>query len=542
MEFLKTPCRGTTAPQSSQIRHTSYAPPFLFTSFHKTIELNSYIEYNDNPHKTLHLKATDRSRWGCIDLDCHEKDDLQGFLDRFDALLKLCHGNGWHYQLNKPKITGCQFILVFDVPQKLIYVHHFLSSILEKADLPGIEIYPRKNHSCRLPGDPNRLLVLDRIVEPVVYRKKQAADTQQYANWLDDDNRRYIDKQTFRAHLVRHLEGPAVPLLDTAPRKALKEDPYTSWLDEEDLRPQEPQAASIKSVAEPVIKGVPSGSIPFVGKTGHLVNKTAANTGNTRVSCKGNTKAIIEDFWRGNGTVQFQEWLTLICRIAYSHGYEGDEIEAGIKRLIKTMPDEAREQSSKLLPGDTAKKNRYRLIRRTVNLTANGGGQGEPGNSKAILAACRWGNWDVLDPDTWTKKESRYALLDYDEQFTITVAMLNTIGAELVQAFPQKFRSVASRRLKDLIGFMVKLSATKEKEENRVSQSYWVMAFESHFHIRLSNEYINRVLKVARETGIIRQLKRFRGTWVYTPGRLFSPVDERPFAELEEKVAAIVSA
>ena len=135
----------------------------------------------NNPNKTLHLIASNLTQWLRFDLDCHEgKDDPNVFIERAERLLAVCHGNGWHQEVNDPQITGMYFTKFFAKPHRLSEVHSYAERLLAKAGVSGVEIFPQEKHNGRCPGDPNRLLILDQIIEPIVVRKKRATDVEYY--------------------------------------------------------------------------------------------------------------------------------------------------------------------------------------------------------------------------------------------------------------------------------------------------------------------------------------------------------------------------
>ena len=87
-----------------------------------------------------------RTSWS-VDLDCHEKDDVDLFLRRAERLLQRFHGDGWHYQLRDGTITGIHFIKVFDWPWRLDRAREWVADQLREMDEPGLdlmklEIYP----------------------------------------------------------------------------------------------------------------------------------------------------------------------------------------------------------------------------------------------------------------------------------------------------------------------------------------------------------------------------------------------------------------
>ncbi len=88
----------------------------------------------NNPSKTLHLRATNLTQWLRIDLDCHQDkdvpDDPNLFIERAERLLSVCHGNGWHQEVNDPFITGIHFTKFFAKPHRLSKVHAYAETFV----------------------------------------------------------------------------------------------------------------------------------------------------------------------------------------------------------------------------------------------------------------------------------------------------------------------------------------------------------------------------------------------------------------------------
>jgi len=465
VNLLYWPARKNSYVVERQGKHTTFT---AVAQYPRLTQQHVKNHFND-PDKTLHLKSDEFSRWACIDLDCHPADDLDEFIDRADRLLNVCHADGWHYQVNAPVITGCHFIKCFREPQRLSFIHNYLNGILKDCGLAnqGIELYPQREHSCRCPGDPHRLLILDDIVEPVVYRKKRAADVERYFDWLEDPARQYMAKDRILSYLTMNLPGPSHP----------------------QQKHNSPRHGS------------------FGQKNKHFT------------SFKGKSWAIVTDFWSGKhcpiGTLD--EVLPTTIRIAQSQGYTDPEIIEGLTFLRRQMPDEARECSSRLEKTSNGRTKFARDVKKKIRYMSNGGGQPDPEKSRSILSECKW-RGDIFDPSTWEQPESRYNL--QSGEFKVSPEQLCDIGTDFVSAFPKKFRHIVSKRVNDIISAMAKLAAIKSKEENGIVYSYWKKFFLDQFHLDLSSRYIKSVLKAAKELGVIKVTSKLGRSNMYQPGRL----------------------
>ena len=430
--------------------------------------------FNDS-QKTLHLKSNGYTQWLCIDLDCHEgKDDPQIFIEKARRLLTICHGSGWHQEINDPTVTGVHFIKFFGKPQRLSRVHAYAEALLAKVGVEDVEIYPQENHTCRCPGDPNRLLILDRIVEPIVVRKKRATDVENYFRWLVSPNRQYMPADRILSYLMMNTPGLWWEVL--------------------------PVAKSPSS----------SGSILLAVKNDHFT------------SFKGRTWTILIDFWSGRNCPKgsLDEILPVTIRVAQSQGYDDEQIIEGIKFLCRQLPAHAKSCSSRLDDNPTARRKLHKDIARKVQYMSQGGGQRKPEESRDILARCKW-RGDIFDPSTWEERKSSYNL--QDGSYRLDDDQLAKIGTDFVAAFPKKNRGLVNKRLEDIVSAMAKLAAVKAKEENGIVVGYWQKFFRDQFRLELKLTNLKKVLKVSRKLGIIQLISKLGRSNVYQPGPLFPP-------------------
>lgn len=425
----------------------------------------------NNPHKTLHLKATNLTQWLRIDLDCHEgKVDPNVFIERARRLLTVCHGDGWHQEVNDPFITGIHFTKFFAKPHRLSEVHEYAERLLAMAGVTDIEIYPQENHSCRCPGDPNRLLILDRIVEPIVVRKKRATNVEYYRQWLKNPNRQYLPADRILSYLMMNTPG---------------------------LWGQHSKADT----------PISSGSILLVVKNKQFTDFHRK------------TWRIVTDFWSGRNCPKgsLDEILPVTIRVAQSQGYDDQQIIEGINYLCDQMPFPGRGCSSRLENTPNARRKLHNDIERKVQYMSDGGGQRKPEESREILSQCKW-RGDIFDPATWEQPKPSYGL--QDGSCRLTAEQLAEIGTDFVAAFPKKYRTIANRRLNDIVSAMAKLAAIKSKEENGIVYGYWQKFFLDQFKLDLKLTNLKKVLMAARKLGIIRLISKLGRSNVYQPGSL----------------------
>ena len=432
----------------------------------------------NNPNKTLHLMAGNLTQWLRIDLDCHQDkevpDDQNVFLERAERLLAVCHGNGWHQEVNDPQITGIHFTKFFAKPHRLSEVHAYAKQLLKKAGLRDgeVEIFPQEKHSCRCPGDPNRLLILDRIVEPVIYRKQRATNVEYYWDWLRNPNREYMPADRILSYLMMNTPG---------------------------LWSQQPRAETPNSSCSILLA---------VKNNDHFTD------------FKGKTWKIITDFWSGRNCPKgsLDEILPVTIRVAQSQGYSDEQIVEGITFLCDQLPNHVRDCSSRLKDDHLAQRKLRNDIERKVKYMSDGSGQKKPMESREILSKCKW-RGDVFDPSTWDEPKPSYDL--QDGSFHLTAEQLSKIGTDCVAAFPKKYRKIANKRLNDIVSAMAKLAAVKSKEENPIVREYWQKFFLDQFCLDLKLTNLKKVLMTARKLGIIKLISKLGRSNVYQPGSLY---------------------
>ncbi len=110
-----------------------------------SLSVQHFRNHFNNPNKTLHLIAGNLTQWLRFDLDCHEgKDDPNIFIERAERLLSVCHGNGWHQEVNDPQITGIYFTKFFAKPKRLNDVHAYAERLLKRLVSMTLKSSPRK--------------------------------------------------------------------------------------------------------------------------------------------------------------------------------------------------------------------------------------------------------------------------------------------------------------------------------------------------------------------------------------------------------------
>ena len=433
-----------------------------------------------NHGNTLALKSDGKTHFVVIDLDCHEKVDVDLFLRRAERLLQRFHGDGWHYQLRDGTITGLHFIKVFDWPRRLDEAREWAADQLRQMDEPGLdlmklEIYPTfGGNGIRLALAKGYLLILDNIVDPVVYRKQQVGDVERYVNWLEEDNRQYFPKDRLMSYLRMNVRDGRSPLLN--------------------------------------------GSIILVCKK----EQTRKPEGHGLGAMKGSFWSKLTDYWSGrwNPPGALDEAITMTARVGYKLGYTEDEIVSIIKSYCRSLPEGA---SSRL----TNPRELNRCITKQVRGVEANKRQKDYKKSDCILgevvAAWKAKGIDLLNKATWNcKKLDCKAGYDFrDLGLKLSPEDLHAGTVYLATAFPEKCKVVAKQNIEQIMLAMAKLAQIKHQEENGISAVYWQKFFKDQFHLELCVRNIWDVLKAAIELEVIERhcgWHRGRST-MYTVGK-----------------------
>lgn len=326
------------------------------------------IRRHVNQKQVIGVKATSKTMFVIIDLDLHDRD-AKVFEDQAEVLLDRLHGrNGWHYQVKKEEVTGLQLIRVFDEPQGVKEVTQacraFLKSLDRKypelaraaraANMPTLgqlEIYPQRGgNGVRLPLCRDRVMLLDKPLALVTYRKRHVQDVERYVAWLNDPDRQYMDKERILDYL--HYFTPLSPTRRNPP-------------------------------------------------------KTRTDWANGEVSGDGwqkNLKRYLYEFWIGgnaNGRL-LNDHIAVLCRFAAVAGHAEAVVVRRLTQFVRELPATAAGCSSRLM------KRRFKqieaVIRSSAKYACDGNGhQPDPDGSTATFekALARWPGFDPLDKTTW---------------------------------------------------------------------------------------------------------------------------------------------
>jgi hypothetical protein len=431
-----------------------------------------------NHRDTYALQSDGKTSFVVVDLDCHQKDDVDLFLRRAERLLERFHGDGWHYQLRDGTISGLHFIKVFDWPWRLDRARQWVQDQLQELDEPGLgltrlETYPTMGgNGIRLPLAKNYLMILDEIVEPIAYRKQHVGDVQRYVDWLDDPNRKYFPRNRLLSFL--RMNAP-------------------------DRRPLS-KAGSITLVCK-------KEQDDYQKPEGHGLGPMA-----------GCFWSKLTDYWSGrwNPPGALDEAIAMTARVGYKMGYGEQELIAIIKNYCRSLPSEA---SSRLK--NTKELNR--CIIKQVRGVRDNKKQRNPEASDRILneMVIKWKGKgiDLLNKTTWNYERSDdYSFQTFDHK--LSSEDIQSGIAYLATSFPKHLRVVARQNIERIMLAMAKLAIIKEREENGISAEYWQAFFRDQFHLDLCIRNVWNVLKAAIDLGVIEKRCRYhRGrSTMYTAG------------------------
>lgn len=404
---------------------------------------------------TIGIKSTDETRFVAIDLDNHAKDDTEVFIKRAEVLLSRFYGGGWHYQLRDGAVTGIHFIKVFEKAIALDDARNQVSSVLKQLDqehpdlhICDVEVFPHAEKGFRLPLARGYLMILDRILDPIMYRKQKAGDVEAYMDWLEDKNRAYFPKDRLLSYFRMNADDHKQPEKATA------------------------------GIAVP------------------------SQLGSLRNCCW----AKITGFWLGNFNPRnsLDAVIGVTARMALFFGHAAQETITTIRRFARELPAEVYHCSSRLITYDWREIDR--CIAKEV-ARAYKGNSGQPdveqSNTKLQAAVAAWSKrgLDILDKSTWDRPllPQQFIKLTEDDRRIINLHLASRLG-------PAKYHHLAC----DIAIAMAQLvqhkmqSHVPDIRHKALSYSYWREFLEDRFGIRMGNR--NKVaafLKAAKELGII---------------------------------------
>ena len=424
-----------------------------------------------NQRQIIGVKGGTMTMFVLIDLDFHGRN-LKVFEAQAEILLDKFHGvRTWHFQVKHQDVTGLQLIHVFEEPKELAVVHRELRAILVELDaqhpelaaqaraagmksLADLEIYPtpENGNGVRLPLCRERVMLLDKELALMTYRKRQVQDVEEYIRWLKDPARQYMPKERVLDYLH-----------------------YFAW--ETGSQPQKtPQK-------------------PAKGRNGDIDQK----------GWRRNLRRWLFEFWiEGNANNRpLNEHIAVLSRLAAAQGYSEPKIRERINALVLALPACANSSSSRLL------KRKYRKIDGAIRCSANyacqdNGHQPDAKASTEILHAVLicWPDFDALDPTTWAAPTKKVTVMPNwsDQQRRRLCAFfrkpLFVKDADLIIQF---------------VNGIVNLTVTKENEGSGWGKEYLMKWMKEEFPgIKCAkDEKRQRIIKCLQEEGIIQV--KYRG-------------------------------
>jgi hypothetical protein len=431
-----------------------------------------------NQRQIIGVKGGELTMFVVIDLDFHGRS-LRVFEAQAEILLNRFHGVGsWHYQVKKEDVTGLQMIYVFEEPRELAVVHKELRAILVELDaqhpelasqakaagmktLAELEIYPAQRRSSedgelatpdngngvRLPLCRERVMLLDKPLALVPYRKQQVQDVEGYIQWLKDPARQYMPKERVLDYLHYFAWETGTPL---------------------QKKPEKPAG----------------------GQDGDIDQSRWYR----------NMRRWLFEFWiEGNANDRpLNEHIAVLCRLAAVQGYSEPEIRKGINALVLALPACAKACSSRLLKG------KYRKIDSLIRCTAkyacqNNGHQRDAKASNEILAAVlmRWPDFDSLDTSTWAAPAKKV---------TVTPNWSDQQRRRLCAFFRRPLFVKDDDLIIRFLNGIVNLTLAKEKQGDGWGKEYLLKWMKSQFpEIKCAkDEKRQRIIKCLEEEGIIQ--------------------------------------
>ena len=396
-------------------------------------KLQSHL--NQNLPRGVFPKNNDpnsKTRFVIIDLDLHNKDQSI-FLQMLKVLLDVFWGKGKCFIGLNPKIVnGVHLIIVFDNPKNVVQITDKIKAILKTLDnkneqlinlalssgmnsFSGIEVFPRNDRGVRLPMGKGYSVITDQILKNVPIRinksTRQVADFVSLIDWLEDPNRKHMDKDAIISFIADKIAESSINLKVNNPKK---------------IRAK---------------KSVPS---EFKNNSSSKVSDYSALKG--PVGLKGNFYEVLYRFWVSGKPLQEKDGNCLnkqvlyLAKLAKEFDYTKDEIISGILRLLSELPHESKAVSRRLLLDnpDTLKSDVSRIVE---NIFKN------PVSSEMTNTALKFKKYQRFDPlntKTWGfNKRQKINLIwtttDRKNFYKILSPVLNVKNINTILKFVKEF-------------------------------------------------------------------------------------------------------
>ena len=401
--ILKAIDDGTEAPEWMTSRANGISGNFHDYRMLSSSQIRSHL----NHKQVAGIKnGSGKTRFVAIDLDFHGRDKSV-FLDQAKALLKLFHGDTWHYQIADGAINGIHLIHVFSVPRDLTEsITHLrrqlrrldqqFPELRERAEKAGmrtiadLELYPAKNQGFRLPLAFGRVVVLDKILPAIEHKGKKVADVESYVRWLDDPGRQHMPADKILELLEQNTTESAASSQSTTP-----------------IKKQRHQAVA----------------------------------GDILCKWKGNQRKAFHDFWKhgeANGK-SLNEHIAVVARTSWAMGYEADHTIYRLKKMVRELPEQAQSASQRLLKSEYGKIDK--VIRSTVRTIFAGNSNQKNGAKstkilKDVAEHYKKIGFDPLEPQTWVECQEKASVLkfcwtpDLDSEITSSLKTVLNVKSE----------------------------------------------------------------------------------------------------------------
>lgn len=339
-----------------------------------------------------------------IDLDLHY-GNVNVFLRQLRILLDRFWGrDSWHLQVKRQNANGVHLFQVFDRLKSTEQAVHEVKEILldlkahhpdleEEAEknnmrpLSKLEIKPTETTALRLPLAPGRIMLLDKQLEMVTYRKKPEPDVVRYISWIKKalaGNAEYMPKEEVYDFVVSSLS-----------KEGKEEEDIRSIIvppqidnGENDVHPPSESSSSRNVAVQPD---------SFKGMKGQAWRQLTAA-------------------WSGKmGPDSLNHWIRQLSLYAPFKFKSKEAATQAIETFIEELPDPS--FSSRLSNNERDKVST--VIRRCVNLAFDGWkGQRNPAESAEKLQQV-WDRWqatgrDPFDKATWGVTEERSSFQDVE--------------------------------------------------------------------------------------------------------------------------------
>ena len=414
---------------------------FKFKNIFDRDKLESHLD--QNLPRGVFPKNNDplsKTKFVIIDLDLHNKDKAI-FLQMLKVLLDIFWGRGKCFiGLNPKTVNGIHLILVFDNPKNVLKITDKIKAILKTLDIrnekltnhalssgmnsfSAIEVFPRNDRGVRLPMGKGYTVITDHIITNVPVRVKKrtrlVADFVSLIDWLEDPNRKHMDKEGVISFIADKLADSLINLkLNTQKKTSAKK------------------------------------AVPSEFKTNSSIKESNNNALNAPKNLKGNFFEILYKFWVSGEPLQEKDGNCLnkqvlyLAKLAREFDYNKDAVVSGILRLLGELPQKSKAVSRRLLINDpdTLKSDVSRIVE---NVFKN------PVRSEMINAGKEFKKhkkFDPLDTKTWCYSKKRktnlvWTTVDRKIFYKVLSPILNVKNINTILKFVKEFINLVELKI-----------------------------------------------------------------------------------------------